>query len=123
MFKVYREKSGRTPHAERSLSRLWQTVLPELRRFPADERRQALQRARNRQLDAVELVVLAIWLVLVTALMRDMVTSAPEAERLAYSVVMNLLVTVPLLLLVFVPIHIRRLRRGLRAQLEPRSPS
>lgn len=105
------------------MSRLWQTVLPELRRFPANERQQALQRARNSHLDAVELVVLAIWLVLVTALMRDMVNSAPEAGRLAYSVVMNLLVTVPLLLLVFVPIHIRRLRRGLRAQLESRSPS
>lgn len=123
MFKVFREKSGRTRRAGRSMSRLWQTVLPELRRFPANERQQALQRARNSHLDAVELVVLAIWLVLVTALMRDMVNSAPEAGRLAYSVVMNLLVTVPLLLLVFVPIHIRRLRRGLRAQLESRSPS
>lgn len=105
------------------MNRLWQAVLPELRRFPADEQQQALQAARGSRLDGMELVVLAIWLVLVTTLMRDLVSSAPETERLAYSVVMNLLVTVPLLALVFVPIHIRRLRRGLRAQLEQRSPS
>lgn len=102
------------------MSGLWQALLPELRQFPPSERQQALQRARSSQLDALELVVLAIWLVLVTALMRNMVNSVLEAERIAYSVVMNLVITVPLLLLVIVPVHIRRLRRGLREQLEQR---
>lgn len=102
------------------MSGLWQALLPELRQFPHSERQQALQRARSSQLDALELVALAIWLVLVTALMRNMVNSVLEAERIAYSVVMNLVITVPLLLLVIVPVHIRRLRRGLREQLEQR---
>lgn len=100
---------------------LWQKLLPELRRFPPAEQRQAMQLARASRLDAAELVILAVWLVLVTALMRNLVNGAPESERIAYSVVMNLLVTVPLLLLVLGPIHIRRLRRGLREQLEKRS--
>lgn len=99
---------------------LWQAVLPELRQFPPDERRRVLQLARNSRLDALELVILAVWLVLVTALMRNMVNSAPDAQRIAYSMVMNLVVTVPLLLLVMAPVHIRRLRRGLREQLEQR---
>lgn len=105
------------------MSRLWQTVLPELRRFPAGERARALRLARASRLESLELFLLAIWLVLVTALVRAMVNGAPEAERVAYSVVINLVVTVPLLLAVFLPIHIRRLRRGLRAQLEERSTS
>ena len=105
------------------MNRLWRKALPELGRFPSTEQPLALRRARESSLDALELVLLAVWLVLVSALMRNLANSAPEAERLAYSVVMNLLVTVPLLLLVFIPIHIRRLRRGLRAQLDSRSPS
>jgi hypothetical protein len=105
------------------MSRLWQTVLPELRRFSADEQPQALRLARASRLESVELLLLAIWLVLVTALVRTMVDGAPQAERFAYAVVINLAVTVPLLLAVFLPIHIRRLRRGLRAQLEERSIS
>lgn len=102
---------------------LWQFVLPDLGRFPPDERQQALRVARESRLDAMELVVLVIWLVLVTALVRYMVDQAAQADRLAYSVVMNLIVTVPLLLAVFIPVHIRRLRRGLRAQLQQRSLS
>ena len=105
---------------------LWQTVLPELRRFSATERPRALRLAREGRLDAGELVIMAVWLVLVTALMRNLLGHAPEDERLAYGLVMNLLVAAPLLLLVFIPIHVRRLRRGLRAQLEqlePRNPA
>lgn len=105
------------------MSRLWQAVLPELRHFPSTEQRQALHLARENRLEALELVIMAVWLVLVTALARHMVDSAPEAQRIAYALVMNLVITAPLLLLVFIPIHIRRLRRGLRAQLEQRSPS
>jgi hypothetical protein len=52
-----------------------------------------------------------------------MVNGVPADERFAYSVVINLVLTLPLLLAVFLPIHIRRLRRGLRAQLEERSIS
>lgn len=36
------------------------------------------------------------------------------------TLVVNVLLVVPLLLAVYVPIHIRRLRRGLRQQLEQR---
>jgi uncharacterized membrane protein YbhN (UPF0104 family) len=105
------------------MNRLWQTVLPELRRFPTGEQPRALRLARASRLESLELFLLAIWLVLVTALVRTMVNGAPEAERVAYSLVINVVVTVPLLLAVFLPIHIRRLRRGLRAQLEERSTS
>ncbi|MDH4134291.1 MAG: hypothetical protein OEV31_05840 [Gammaproteobacteria bacterium] len=97
---------------------LWQIILPELRGFPAAERRRALRLAREGRLQAVELVVMAIWLVLVTTLMRNLMGYAPENERLAYGVLMQLVVTAPLLLLVFLPIFLRRLRRGLRMQLE-----
>ena len=105
------------------MSKLWQTLLPELRQFAPAEQCGALRLARASRLDALELLLMAIWLVLVTALVRQLVDSSPEAGRLAYSVVINLVVTVPLLLAVFVPVHIRRLRRGLRHQLEERSHS
>lgn len=97
--------------------RLWLLLLPELRQFPADKQDKALQDARNSELEPVELIGIAVWLVPVVVLAKHIAAKAAMLDSLPITLLMNIVVVVPLLALVFTPIHIRRLRRGLRKQL------
>ena len=102
-----------------SVKRLWPALLPELRQFPESERDQALQRARETSLDVIELVGMAVGLVVVTALTKYSVPDPSMASRFAFALI-NFAVAMPLLVAVFGPFHLRRLRRGLRTQLQNR---
>lgn len=99
--------------------RLWPALLPELRRFPEDERDRALAQARRTPLDVVELVGMAVGLVVVTALTKYSAPDLTMASRFLLALV-NFAVALPLLVAVLGPFHLRRLRRGLRRQLDER---
>lgn len=101
------------------MNRLWPALLPELKQFPQQERDQALQHARETSLDVIELVGMAVGLVGVTALTKYSVPDPSVASRFAFAVI-NFAVAMPLLVAVLGPFHIRRLRRGLRSQLQHR---
>ena len=101
------------------MKRLWPALLPELRQFPESERDQALQRARETSLDVIELVGMAVGLVVVTALTKFSLPDATMASRFALALI-NFAVAMPLLVAVLGPFHLRRLRRGLRRQLQNR---
>lgn len=102
------------------MNRLWPRLLPELRQFPLTEQDQALRNARDGALEPLELVGIAVWLVLVTGLTKYLLARTAMSNDPSATLVMNLVVTVPLLAAAFVPVHIRRLRRGLRKQLQER---
>jgi hypothetical protein len=101
------------------VKRLWPALLPELRQFPESEREQALQASRATALDVTELVGMAIGLVVVTALTKYSVPDPSMASRFALALI-NFAVALPLLVAALGPFHLRRLRRGLRAQLQHR---
>lgn len=101
------------------MKRLWPALLPELRHFPESERDQALQQAKETSLDVIELVGMAVGLVAVTALTKYSVPDPSMASRFALALV-NFAVAMPLLVAVLGPFHLRRLRRGLRSQLQKR---
>lgn len=101
------------------MNRLWPVLLPELRKFPAHEQDAALHAARDTPLDLLELLGMAAWLVVVTAATRYGVAGFGVAERFA-SALLNFAVALPLLALCLGPFHLRRLRRGLREQLQRR---
>jgi hypothetical protein len=102
------------------MNSLWPALLPELRQFPEAERDAALQQARQTSLDVAELVGMAVGLVAVTALTKYSVPDASMAPRFALALI-NFAVALPLLAVVLGPFHLRRLRRGLRQQLQKRS--
>lgn len=104
---------------EVSVHRVWPTLLPELRQFPESERSAALERARDTPLDLVEIAGMAIALVVVTALTKYTLPEATFASRIGMAL-LNFAVALPLLVATLGPFHLRRLRRGLRAQLEER---
>lgn len=108
------EQAGGIP-----VKRLWPALLSELRQFPESEREQALQRARDTSLDVIELVGMAVGLVVVTALTKYSVPDPSMASRFALALI-NFAVAMPLLVAVLGPFHLRRLRRGLRTQLQNR---
>lgn len=99
------------------MNRCWPTLLPELQRFARTDQDAALSRARRTPLDAIELVGMAIGLAVVTALTKVAAPEATAATRLALTL-LNFAIAAPLLVLVLGPIHLRRLRRGLRQQLD-----
>ena len=99
------------------MNRLWLALLPELREFPQEKQDRALQLARGCELEPLELIGIAVWLVPVMTLAKYILSQASLGEAAFATLGMNLFVVVPLLAAVFAPIHIRRLRRGLRKQL------
>lgn len=98
-------------------NRLWLSLLPELRRFPMQDRPEALANARAISLDTFELIGMALALVAVTALTRYALPDASLASRFVMTL-LNFVVAMPLLVAALGPFHLRRLRRGLRAQLD-----
>lgn len=113
-------KTALLPAAEKSghagTGRLRSAALPELRLFAPGERKDALRLARETPLDALELAGMAAGLVVVTALTRYAIAGASLGAGLVIALA-NFVVALPLLLIFLGPFHLRRLRRGLRAQL------
>jgi hypothetical protein len=101
------------------MNRLWPVLLPELRQFPAAERDAALRAARATALDLVELIGMGGALVLVTWLTRYVVPDGAASTRLGLAL-LNFVVAAPLLVLTMGPLHLRRLRRGLKDRLQQR---
>ena len=101
------------------MNRLWPLLLPELQEFPTGEQDTALRDARATPLDVLELTSMAAGLMAVTALTRYALPIDTTATRFGYAV-WNFVVAVPLLVVALGPFHIRRLRRGLRRQLQDR---
>jgi hypothetical protein len=108
--------------ARRSAGRLWIALLPELRRFSEDERRAALRAARDTAFDVVELLGMAAALVAVTALTRYAIRDIDGFRPITSSVIVDLGLALPLLLLGVAPFVRRRLRRGLRRELDRKGP-
>lgn len=101
------------------MSRLWPALLPELREFPPADQEAALRAARDTALDVVELLGMAAALVLVTGLTRYSLPEPGMAPRFL-AAVLNFALALPLLAIAVGPLHLRRLRRGLREQLRQR---
>jgi hypothetical protein len=101
--------------------RNWQVlVLPELRHFSPAERRAAIRQARDTDHDLLELAGLAVALVLATWATRYGVDAGAVPGTRLMAALVNFAIAVPVLLAAALPLHIRRLRRGLRAQLARR---
>lgn len=99
------------------MKKLWLLLVPELTRIHAARRKSALARAGKSELQPGELVIIAVWLVVVGLTTRSILQGATDDNRISFTIVANLIFTAPALLLVFIPIHIRRVRRDIRRQL------
>ena len=95
--------------------RNWQLVLlPELAQFPVEDRRAALRKARDTEMDVGELAGVALG--------KGHEEFGEQAGALTRGAAffVNLGIALPLLAAGALPFHLRRLRRGLRRQLSER---
>lgn len=92
-------------------------LYPELRLFTVDERVRVLHEAKTTPFDVLELFGMAAGLVIVTAVTRYAGSELDSNQRFAASI-LNFLLAIPLLALAVGPFLVRRVRRGLRAQLK-----
>lgn len=99
------------------MTSLWTLVLPELAEFAVRDRAAALEKAGQTELDILELIGMAFGLVLATLVTEYALPGQSLASRFS-AALLNFIVAVPLVGLAVAPFHIRRLRRGLRAQLK-----
>lgn len=104
------------------MTRLWLILLPELARFAPGDQQHALHEARQTEFDAIELIGIACGLILITAGTRYVLPDFDFATR-ALAALLNFLIAFPLLCLVVGPFYLRRLRRGLRQQMDRRGPA
>jgi hypothetical protein len=102
-----------------SMNRLWPLVVPELRQFTETEQDTALQSARNTTLDLLEIVGMAAGFLFVTVVTQYALPDYSFLSRLS-AAALNFAIAAPLLLVTLGPFHIRRIRRGLRHQLQRR---
>lgn len=98
-------------------SAMWLWLLPDLNKFRPIEQIKVLQKARMTSFKTAEVVVIIGWLLVVMQLTKELLVQAGMSKDVLATLVVNLLVTVPLLLVVFIPLHVRKLRRGIREQL------
>ncbi|MBI5276913.1 MAG: hypothetical protein HY854_10670 [Burkholderiales bacterium] len=96
---------------------LW--LLPELKNVPPAERRNALRVARDCELDVLELLGVAFAFVL-AALLARLLFGDVRWESRVLAFLMNFALAAPVILVAFLPFHLRRLRRGLRARRNDR---
>jgi len=89
------------------------SMLPQLRRLSGDERHTALGRARATPFDVAELVGIALAVAAATAITRHALPAAPYGSGLL-ALAANFVLAVPLIAICIAPLHLRRLRRGLR---------
>ena len=99
------------------MRKFWLWLLPELQLFPAQRQAEALKKSRQGDLDIPELLGMALGLVLAAIAAQY---ASPGNPPLPHAVValLDFVIAVPLMAMVVIPFHIRRLRRGLRVQLQ-----
>lgn len=100
------------------MGRLWLILVPDLAQVDIARREDALKQASRSDLNSSELIAMAVWLVLVSLVTRSILQGATDDNRLTFTIVTNLVFTAPLLLAVFIPVHIRRIRRDIKRQMD-----
>ena len=103
------------------LPKRWEYWLyPTLGKFELEDRSRALANAKEVSFDAIEVIGIGVALVLVIALTRYSTAHLGFIARVGAAFA-NFVVAVPLLLVFAGPFYVRRVRRGLREQLDSRS--
>ncbi len=92
-------------------------LYPELRKFAADDRANALRVAAETRFDAIELIGVIIALAATVLVTRYSGTGMGLADRFGAAVA-NFVIAIPLLLLLAGPFYLRRTRRGLQKQIK-----
>lgn len=101
--------------------KVWQRLVPQLMQLPPAERRAALEAARSSQFTPGETILLVAWMLGVFFLVQQILPRAGGDDPAAAALLSNLLITAPLMLAVFGPVHVRRVRRHVASLVSRRT--
>jgi hypothetical protein len=96
-------------------------LYPELQKFEPPDRDPALRQAKDAKLDGFEIMGITLAVALTVALTRYSAAGFALIERVGAALA-NLIIAIPVLMVLAGPFYVRRVRRGLRAQLNDPSP-
>ncbi len=92
-------------------------IYPDLKRFAPDQRKAVSRKAGATPFDAIELFGIAAGIVATAMLARYLATEW-VGNRRSVTTSLQFLFALPILPFAIAPFHVRRVRRGLRAQIE-----
>jgi uncharacterized membrane protein len=102
------------------MSKLWILLVPQLKDLPEAERARILKEARKGRHTSGEALVLVGWMVAVYFLVQQVIARSTHESKVAFAIVANLAVALPLILLVWIPVHLRKAKRSIRLELAKR---
>jgi hypothetical protein len=100
--------------------KMWLYLAPDLKKFNDHEKDRVLKGAKKTSFTTKETYVMLGWVLVVFFLTQAVLRGAPAGKELVFTIVTNLIFTAPVMLAVVIPIHVRRVRRGLRQALQER---
>lgn len=105
------------------MNKLWQHLAPDLKSLPASEQVGVLERAKKGSFTTGETVLLVAWMLMTFLLVQQVLTRSPHENKIAFALIANLVITAPLMLSVFVPVYVRKVRRHIAALIAERRTS
>lgn len=93
------------------MSGLWQWLVPDLKSLPPGEQKALVDGAKKGPFATIEVVVLVGWMLVAFFVTQQILEQSTHENKLAFAVVTNLVITAPLMAVVFVPVYLRKVRR------------
>lgn len=102
------------------MSELWQRLAPDLKSLPASEQKGVLDQAKKGRFTTGETMLLVAWMLVTFFFVQQILKQSSHENKIGFAVVANLVITAPLMLFVFVPIYVRKVRRHVAALVAER---
>ena len=102
------------------MNKLWQRLAPDLKSLPASEQIGVLDQAKKGRFTTGETALLVAWMLVTFLIVQQVLKLSSHENKIALALMANLVITAPLMLFVFVPIYVRKVRRHVAALVAER---
>ena len=93
------------------MNRLWQWLVPDLKSLPLRDQEDLVDSAKKGPFATFEVVVLVGWMLVAFLVTQQILKQSTHENKVAFALVTNLVITAPLMAVVFVPVYLRKVRR------------
>jgi hypothetical protein len=101
----------------------WQKKIPELSNLREIEQVDIIKKAQAGSYTFSEVIILVVWMLFVLYFSKEVSAKSTLDNKLELSIIVNLIVVLPLLLIIYIPIYLRKMKRLINAELRLRFPN
>lgn len=105
------------------MSKLWQHLAPDLNSLTESEQMDVIDQAKKGSFTTGETALLVVWMLLTFFFVQQVQMQSAHEHKVAFVLASSLVLTAPLMLLVFVPMYVRKVRRHVAALIGERRKS